>query len=95
MSVRSRASSESSIGFRNGTFRRSILCPELREHGDQERVRDEDGRQDAERAADTELRDEVEPEERETRYGDGDGETREDHRAPGRRTRFGCCVARR
>ena len=43
------------------------LVAEQRQHRDQQRVRDQDRRQHAERAADPELRDEVEADEREAR----------------------------
>ena len=85
-SVRSRAASESSIGFRNGTLQPVDLVPELRQDGDQQRVRDQHRRQDAERRADPELRHEVEPEEREAGDGDRDREPRR-RAPPGRRTR--------
>ena len=67
---------------------------ELRQHGDEQGVRDQDGRQNAERAADSELRHEVEAEEGETGDGDRDGEAGEDHRSPRRRARLGRRVAR-
>ena len=65
ISVFSRAASESSIGFRNGTFSRSILWPSFAstaissEFAISTVVRTPSAR------ADAELRDEVEPEERE------------------------------
>ena len=58
------------------------LVPELGQHGDQQRVRDEHRRENAERAADAELRDEVEAEEREPRDGDRNGDAGEEHGAP-------------
>ena len=67
---------------------------ELRQHGDEQGVRDQDCRQNAERAADSELRHEVEAEEGEAGDGDRDGEAGEDHRSPRRRARLGCRVAR-
>jgi hypothetical protein len=62
---------------------------EQREHGQEERVRDQHGRKHAECAADAELRDEVEPEEGETRHRDRDRQAREEHCAAGRCTGFG------
>ena len=56
---------------------------------EQQRVRDQDGREDAERAADPELRDEVEPEEREAGHGDRDREAGEEDGPPRRGSRFG------
>jgi hypothetical protein len=56
---------------------------ELREHRDEQGVGDDHGRQDAERRADPQLRDEVEAEEREPGDGDRHGEPGEEHRPPG------------
>ena len=70
------------------------LVPEQRQHGEQERVRDQDGGQHAERGADAELGDEVHAEERETRHRDRHREAGEDHGASGRRARLGRGVSR-
>ena len=69
--------------------------PELREHGDEERVRQEDSRQDTERRADAELRNEVEAEEGEAGDGDRDRQAREDRRSASGRTGLRRGVARR
>ena len=74
---------------------RSILCPEEPEDREQQRVRDQDGREDAERAADPELRDEVEPEEREAGHGDRDREAGEEDGPPRRGSRLGRGLAGR
>ena len=65
------------------------LVAELRQHGDQQRVRDEHRREDAERRADAELGDEVEPEEREPGHRDGHRQTGEERRAARGRARLG------
>ncbi len=57
------------------------LVAEEREDGRQERARDQHGREDAEGAANTELRDEVEPEEGQPADRDGNRHAGEDHRA--------------
>ena len=54
---------------------------ELRQRGDEQRVRHQHRRQDAERGADAELRDEVEAEEGEPADRDGDREPGEERRA--------------
>ena len=95
INVFSRPASESSIGLRNGTFQPVDLVPELREHRDQERVRDQHRRQHAEGRADAELRDEVEAEEREAGHGDRDRQAGEDHCAPCGGAGLGGRVARR
>ena len=68
---------------------------EQRERGGQQRVGDQHGRQDAERAADAELRDEVEADERQAGDGDRHGQAGEQDRAAGRRAGLGRGVARR
>ena len=65
------------------------LVAELRQHRDQQRVRDQHGREHAEGAADAELRHEVEAEERETADGDCDGQAREQDGPPRGRTGIG------
>ncbi len=59
------------------------LVAEQRQHGEEERVRDQHGRQDAESAAHPELRDEVEADEGQAADRDGDRETGEEHGSPG------------
>ena len=71
------------------------LVSELRQHGDEQRVRDQHGREDTERRTDSELRDEVEAEEREAGHGDRHRQTGEDHRPARRGSRFSRRVARR
>ena len=94
MSVRSRAASESSSGEERH-LQAVDLVPELREHGDEQRVRDEHGREHAERRADSELCDEVEAEEREAGDRDRDGQAGEDRRSARGSARLGRRVARR
>ena len=71
------------------------LRAEQRQDGGQQRVGEQHRGQDAERAADAELRDEVEPDQRQPGDRDRHGHAREDHRAPGRRSRGGRSVLRR
>jgi hypothetical protein len=54
------------------------LVAELGQHRNEERVGDQDGRQHAERRPDAQLRDEVKPEEGESRDGDRDGHAGEE-----------------
>ena len=76
-------------------FQAVDLVSELRQHGDEQRVRDQHGREDAERRADSELRDEVEAEEREAGHRDRHRQTGEDHRSTRRGSRLRRRVARR
>ena len=71
------------------------LVPELREHCDQQRVRDQHGSENAERRADAELRHEVEAEDGEAAHGDRDRQACEQHRPACRRARLGGGVCRR
>ncbi len=71
------------------------LVTEQRQDGEQERVREQHGRQHAERAADAELGDEVEAEERESRDRDGDGQAGEEHGTARGRAGLGRGVRRR
>ena len=93
--VFSRPSSESSTRRKNGTFQPIDLVAEERQHGEEERVRDQHGRQDAKSAADPELRDEVEADEGQAADRDGDRETGEEHGSPGGGAGFRRGVARR
>ena len=70
------------------------LVAEQREDGEQEGVRKQHRRQDAERAPDPELRHEVEAEEREPGHRDRDRQPGEQHRAARRRAGLGGRVAR-
>ncbi len=70
------------------------LVAEQRQDGEQERVRDQHGRQHAEGAADSELGHEVEADEGEAADRDGHGQPGEEHRSPGRGARFRRGVAR-
>ena len=69
--------------------------PELCEHGDQERVGDQDRRQHAQGRADPELGHEVEAEEREAGDRDRNREAREQHCPAGGGARLGGRVDRR
>ena len=71
------------------------LVPELREHRDQQRVRDQNGGEDAERRADAELRHEVEAEDGEAAHRDRDGQACEQHRPACGSARLGCGIGRR
>ena len=71
------------------------LVAEQRQHGEQERVRQQHRGQHAERAADSELGHEVEAEEGQPAHGDRDGQPREDHGAAGRCPGFRGGVTRR
>ena len=94
-SVRSRPASESSSFGQERELEPVDLVAEQPQHRDQERVREEHGRQHAERAADPELRHEVEPEEREPADADRDREAREEHGAAGGGAGLAGCVLRR
>ena len=71
------------------------LVPELGEHGQEEGVGNHHRGQNTESAADPELRDEVEAEEREPAHRDRDRQAGEEHRTAGRRARLGRRVLRR
>ena len=88
-------SSESSIGRRNGHLQPVDLVPELREHCDEQRVRDQHGGENAERRADAELRHEVEAEDGEAAHGDRDRQAGEQHRPARRSARLGGGIGRR
>ena len=95
MSVLFRPASESSTRRRNGTFSRSILCPRSASTARRSEFARQHRREHAEGAADPELRDEVEADQREAAHRDRDRQAGEEHGAPGGRARLGGGVARR
>ena len=71
------------------------LVPELGENGQKQRVGNQHRRENTESAADPELGDEVEAEEREPAHRDGDRRAGEQHRTAGRRASFSRRLVRR